>query len=164
MAVEHLLATGRTRIAHVTGPAHHAAAQDRARHTVELLEHSSLEVATGRVHFGEWSEAWGRSAAEAVLRVAPDTDAFFCGNDQIARGVADTLRENGVDVPGKVAIVGYDNWDVMALASRPPLTTIDTDLAEIGRQAALRLLDAIGSRPEPGRHTVPCRLVVRESS
>ncbi|WP_406432660.1 LacI family transcriptional regulator [Streptomyces sp. NBC_00631] len=164
LAIEHLLATGRTRIAHVTGPAHHAAARDRARHTVELLEASSLELATGRVHFGEWSEAWGRRAAEAVLRTAPDTDAFFCGNDQIARGVADALRENGVDVPGRVALVGYDNWDVMALASRPPLTTIDTDLAEIGRQAALRLLDAIADKPEPGRHIVPCRLVVREST
>ncbi|MCX3062286.1 LacI family DNA-binding transcriptional regulator [Streptomyces beihaiensis] len=164
LAVEHLLATGRTRIAHVTGPAHHAAARDRARHTVDLLERNSLELATGRVHFGEWSEAWGRRAAEAVLRTAPDTDAFFCGNDQIARGVADALRENGTDVPGRIAIVGYDNWDIMALACRPPLTTIDTDLTEIGRQAALRLLSAIGSEPHPGLHAVPCRLVVREST
>ncbi|MET8720867.1 LacI family DNA-binding transcriptional regulator [Streptomyces misionensis] len=164
LAVEHLLATGRTRIAHVTGPAHHAAARDRAQHTVELLGDSSLALSTGRVHFGEWSEAWGRRAAEAVLRAAPDTDAFFCGNDQIARGVADRLREGGMDVPGRVAVVGYDNWDVMALACRPPLTTIDTNLAEVGRQAALRLLDAIGGNPAPGVCTVPCRLVVRESS
>jgi LacI family transcriptional regulator len=69
----------------------------------------------------------------------------------------------------------------MALACRPPLTTIDMDLSEIGRIAALRLLEAIdadaetetgteddaGDGEEPGRggvHTVPCRLVVRESS
>ena len=164
LAIEHLLATGRTRIAHITGPAHHAAARDRARHTLELLEQSAMELATGHVHFGEWSEAWGRRAAEAVLRTAPDTDAFFCGNDQIARGVADALRENGLDVPGRVSIVGYDNWDVMALASRPPLTTIDTDLSEIGRRAALLLLDAIDAEPAPGLHSVPCRLVVREST
>jgi len=164
LAIEHLLATGRTRIAHISGPAHHAAARDRAHHTLELLERSSLGLATGRVHFGEWSEAWGRRAAEAVLRTAPETDAFFCGNDQIARGVADALREKGLDVPGQAAIVGYDNWDVMALASRPPLTTIDTDLPEIGRRAALLLLDAIGSMSAPGLHTVPCRLVVREST
>jgi LacI family transcriptional regulator len=164
LAIEHLLATGRTRIAHITGPAHHAAARDRAHHTLELLKHSAIELATGRVHFGEWSEAWGRRAAEAVLRTAPDTDAFFCGNDQIARGVADALRENGRDVPGSVSIVGYDNWDVMALASRPPLTTIDTDLSEVGRRAALLLLDAIDAEPARGLHSVPCRLVVREST
>jgi LacI family transcriptional regulator len=164
LAVEHLLAAGRTRIAHITGPEHHAAARDRARHAVEHLERASLGLSTGRVHHGEWSEAWGRRAADAVLRTAPDTDAFFCGNDQIARGVADALRERGVNVPGDIAVVGYDNWDTMALASRPPLTTIDMDLTEIGRIAALRLLEAIDADPAPGVHTVPCRLIVRESS
>ncbi|MFD4879282.1 LacI family DNA-binding transcriptional regulator [Streptomyces sp. NPDC058420] len=164
LAVEHLLATGRTRIAHVTGPAHHAAARDRARFAGDQLKGAGLELATGRVHFGEWSEAWGRRAADAVLRTAPDTDAFFCGNDQIARGVTDALRERGVGVPADIAVVGYDNWDTMALASRPPLTTIDMSLAEIGRIAALRLLEAIDDDLAPGLHTVPCRLVVRESS
>ncbi|WP_322726045.1 LacI family DNA-binding transcriptional regulator [Streptomyces spongiae] len=164
LAVEHLLASGRTRIAHVTGPEHHAAARDRAHHAVEHLDESGLGLSTGRVHFGEWSEAWGRRAADAVLRTAPDTDAFFCGNDQIARGVADALRERGVNVPADIAVVGYDNWDTMALASRPPLTTVDMNLAEIGRIAALRLLEAIEDEASPGVHTVPCRLVVRESS
>ena len=164
LAIEYLLGSGRRRIAHVTGPAHHAAANDRARHSTELLEQASLELATGRVHFGDWSEAWGRRAAEAVLRAAPDTDAIFCGNDQIARGVTDTLRERGVPVPEQVAVVGYDNWDTMTLAARPPLTTIDVDLVEIGRIAALRLLEAIDTNPSPGLHQVPCRLVVRESA
>ncbi|WP_329406407.1 LacI family transcriptional regulator [Streptomyces sp. NBC_00704] len=164
LAIEHLVSTGRTRIAHVTGPEHHAAARERARFAVEELAGASLEPSTGRIHYGEWSEAWGRRAADAVLRTAPDTDAFFCGNDQIARGVADALRERGVTVPADVAVVGYDNWDTMALASRPPLTTVDTNLAEIGRIAALELLRAIDAEPRPGVHTVPCRLVVRESS
>jgi LacI family transcriptional regulator len=101
-----------------------------------------------------------------VLRAAPDTDAFFCGNDQIARGVAETLREHGVRIPDDIAIVGYDNWDSMALASRPPLTTVDMDLGEIGRIAALRLLVQIdASAPEEaGATTVPCRLIVRDSA
>jgi LacI family transcriptional regulator len=116
------------------------------------------------VHFGDWSEAWGRRAARTVLRAAPDTDAFFCGNDQIARGVTDTLREDGHRVPDDIAVVGYDNWDIMALASRPPLTTIDMNLGEIGRVAALRLLDAIDGRATTGVRTVPCRLVLRESA
>jgi LacI family transcriptional regulator len=162
--VEHLLATGRTRIAHVTGPAHHAAAADRARYAEGVLAEASLELATGKAHFGDWSEAWGRRATDAVLRMDPDTDAFFCGNDQIARGVTDTLRERGISVPDRIAVIGYDNWDTMALASRPPLTTIDVDLMEIGRIAALRLLDAIDDNPSPGIHKIPCRLVVRDSA
>jgi LacI family transcriptional regulator len=164
LAVEHLISSGRRRIAHITGPAHHAAAQHRARLTEDLLAQADLELCGGRVQFGDWSEAWGRRAARAVLRTAPDTDGFFCGNDQIARGVADTLREEGHRVPDDVAVVGYDNWDTMALASRPPLTTIDMNLGEIGRVAALRLLEAIDGTPTTGVQTVPCKLVMRESS
>ncbi|WP_265736792.1 LacI family DNA-binding transcriptional regulator [Actinacidiphila yeochonensis] len=164
LAIDHLLGVGRSRVAHITGPAHHAAARVRAEHAVSHLEQAGLTLATGRVHYGDWSETWGRSAARAVLRTAPDTDAVFCGNDQIARGVTDTLREEGRRVPEDIAVVGFDNWDTMALAARPPLTTIDMDLTEIGRVAALRLLDAINAKPSPGVHTVPCRLIVRGSA
>jgi LacI family transcriptional regulator len=52
----------------------------------------------------------------------------------------------------------------MALAARPPLTTIDMNLAEIGRIAALRLLDAIDGRPSSGSEAVPCKLILREST
>jgi LacI family transcriptional regulator len=99
-----------------------------------------------------------------VLRAAPDTDAFFCGNDQFAGGMTDTLRERGVTVPDRIAVVGYDNWDTMAPASRPPVTTVDVDLTEIGRIAALRLLEAIDSNPAPGLQQDACRLVVRGSA
>ena len=49
---------------------------------------------------------------------APDTDAVFCGSDQVARGVADALREMGHRVPDDIALVGFDNWTVMADASQ----------------------------------------------
>jgi LacI family transcriptional regulator len=114
--------------------------------------------------YGAWSEQWGRQAAQALMRVAPDTEAIFCGSDQIARGVADALRESGRRVPDDVALVGYDNWDVFAASCRPPLTTIDMGLEELGRHAGRLLLDAIEGRPSHGRHTLPCRLVIRESS
>ncbi|WP_405577544.1 LacI family DNA-binding transcriptional regulator [Streptomyces sp. NBC_01190] len=164
LAVEHLISSGRRRIAHVSGPAHHAAARHRARLTEELLGQARLEFAGGQMYFGDWSEAWGRRAARSVLRAAPDTDAFFCGNDQIARGVTDTLREEGHRVPDDIAVIGYDNWDVMALAARPPLTTIDMNLSEIGRIAALRLLGAIDGAATDGVQTVDCRLILRESA
>jgi len=164
LAVEHLIASGRRHIAHVSGPAHHAAAERRAGLTQDLLGRAGYELSGGQVYFGDWSEAWGRRAARTVLRAAPDTDAFFCGNDQIARGVADTLREEGRGVPEDIAVVGYDNWDIMALAARPPLTTVDMNLNEVGRIAALRLLDAIDGSGTPGVTTVPCRLVVRDSA
>ncbi len=52
----------------------------------------------------------------------PDLDSVACGSDPIARDVCDGPREAGRRVPDDIAVVGFDNWDVMALASRPPLT------------------------------------------
>lgn len=130
-----------------------------------MLDDAGLTVAGGRVLFGEWSEDWGRQAATILLRSQPDVDAVFCGSDQIARGVVETLRERGRRIPDDVAIIGFDNWEAMAIGCRPPLTTVDPDLHEVGRVAATNLLGAIeGSPVEPGTHTVPSWLAIRESA
>lgn len=162
-AIEHLLALGRRRIAHITGPEHHHSALVRAAATVETLAEAGVELVQAPL-FGEWSEMWGRQAAGMLLTAAAEFDAVFCGSDQIARGVADTLRQVGRKVPDDVALVGFDNWDVMALGCQPPLTSIDMDLEGLGRSAADLLLGAINGQLSPGRHAQPCRLVVREST
>lgn len=164
MAVAHLLATGRTRIGHITGPERFLAARLRAHGAREVLGEAGLRLPAPGVLHGEWSEEWGRQATHIVLRASPDVDAIFCGSDQIARGVADALRESGRRVPEDIALVGYDNWEVVAPACRPPLTTVDMNLTQLGRYAAEKLLAAIDGRPARGLHTLPCELVVREST
>ncbi|WP_173133894.1 LacI family DNA-binding transcriptional regulator [Kibdelosporangium persicum] len=162
-AIDHLLAVGRRRIAHITGPEHHHSATVRAAAAADRLAEAGLGLA-GPPLFGEWSENWGRQAAKIVLSGDNEIDAIFCGSDQIARGVADAVRASGRRIPEDVALVGFDNWDVMALGSQPPLTSVDMDLEKLGRTAAELLLAAIGGRPSPGRHTNPCRLVIRGST
>jgi LacI family transcriptional regulator, galactose operon repressor len=164
LAIEHLVALGRRHIGHLTGPRTHQAARVRADAAAEALREAGLALSGGNVHFGQWSEEWGRQAAHILLRAAPDTDAIFCGSDQIARGAADHLREAGHRVPDDVALVGFDNWDVMATASRPPLTTVDRNLHTLGRTAAQHLLAAIDGNPNPGAHLIAPSLVVREST
>jgi LacI family transcriptional regulator len=90
-------------------------------------------------------------------------DAIFCGNDQIARGVADALRERGVAVPETVSLVGFDNWEIMAEATRPSLTSVDMNLKELGREAGRKLLGLIAGERHRGVHRLPCTLVIRES-
>ncbi|MGZ8649017.1 MAG: LacI family DNA-binding transcriptional regulator [Solirubrobacteraceae bacterium] len=165
LAVRHLLRTGRTHVAHVTGPQRHLSAVLREAGMRAALAADGKDFAAGGALWGEWSEAWGRDAGQILLRSAEPFDAVFCGSDQIARGVADTLRESGCRVPEDVALVGFDNWDVMATACRPPLTTIDPNLAELGRVAAGKLLHAIeGGTLEQGRLLLPCDLVIRQST
>lgn len=164
LAARHLMATGRTRIGHVTGPQRFQAARRRAQGLTTALASAGLSPA-GEILYGQWSEEWGRQGADVLLHAAPDVDAIFCGSDQIARGVAETLRERGRRVPEDVALVGFDNWEPMALGCRPPLTTVDMNLGEIGRMAARHLLDVIAGKPATGGVTiVPASLVLREST
>jgi LacI family transcriptional regulator len=158
--VRHLLSLGRRRIAHVTGPATHRSASSRAAATVE----TAAGALVGEPMHGEWSERWGRHAVDVLLRSEAEVDAITCGSDQIARGVCDRLRDLGRSVPEDIAVTGYDNWSVMALASRPPLTTVDLELEELGRRTAQLLLEAIAGTGYPGLVEMPTRLVTREST
>jgi LacI family transcriptional regulator len=161
MLADHLLSIGRTRVAYVAGPEHHAAAVRRATAAAGRLGEHLVQPPL----YGEWSERWGRQAVDLLVRAAGDFDGIACGSDQIARGVCDRLRELGRAVPDDVAVTGFDDWDVMALASRPPLTTIDLRLEELGRLAGRALLDLIaGRRPAQDELVLSPTLIIREST
>lgn len=160
LAVEHLQALGRSRILHITGPEDYLAVRVRAKAYCERAG------ADAEVLYGDWSEEWGHEAIEQVFsRQDEKPDAIFCGNDEIARGVIDALRDKGVAVPRDVAVVGFDNWEVISRQTRPPLTTVDMELKEIGRRAGLAILSLTkGEAVETGITRLPCRLVERQSS
>ncbi|CCV06190.1 Transcriptional regulator, LacI family [Mesorhizobium metallidurans STM 2683] len=166
LAVEHFCRLGKKRIAHVSGPSGFAVVHARAQAYRDVLIERGLPVIEPLL--GAWSEAWGHEAvgklfgAKAGREGAPD--AVFCGNDQIARGVIDALRERGIGVPDDVGVIGFDNWEIVAEATRPPLSSVDMNLAALGREAGLALLSLVGGKPaEPGIRKLPCRLVVRQS-
>jgi LacI family transcriptional regulator len=165
LATGHLASIGRRRIAHITGPERFEAVTLRRRGYFGALAEAGLPQLDGYYLSGPWSEAWGRDAVAALFDGRMETpDALFCGNDQIARGAAEALRERNIAVPAQVAIVGFDNWEVMATAARPPLTSIDMNLEEMGRQAGEHLLAMIGGKHEVGVRRLPCTLVVRQST
>lgn len=163
LAGEHLLGLGRRKIAHITGPRSFDAARRRAAGLTMALSTHDISPA-GDPYYGEWTETWGRQATQVVLRAHPDVDAIHCGSDLIARGAADALRDARRSVPGDVALTGTDNWALIAGGCRPPLTSVDMGLHEIGRTAAERLLEAIDGRARHSVEHVPCHLVVRAST
>ncbi|AZZ51774.1 LacI family DNA-binding transcriptional regulator [Rathayibacter festucae] len=164
LAVSHLLALGRRRIAYISGPQKHLAARLRYAGMLDELAAAGVAAEDVTAMWGSWSEAWGRQAASILIRDGRPYDAVFCGSDQIARGVVEQLQEDGVRVPEDVSVVGFDNWDVMALASRPPLTTVDPRLDELGRLAAESVLAMLGGEQRRGVLPHECELVVREST
>jgi LacI family transcriptional regulator len=67
-------------------------------------------------------------------------------------------------VPEDVSVVGFDNWEIVAAATRPPLTTVDMNLKQLGREAGRLILALAGGQiVEPGIRKLPCQLVVRQS-
>lgn len=164
MAVEHLIAMGRTRIAHITGPVDFEAVTLRHQGYRQALEHAGLPELDGFYRNGKWSEKWGREAVELLFAGGQIPDALFCGSDQIARGASDALRERGLSVPEDVAVVGFDNWDVMTLAARPPLSSVDMNLRALGHAAGERLIAMIAGERLKGVERLACSLVVRRSS
>ena len=99
-----------------------------------------------------------------LLAQAPDTDAVFCINDDLALGVLFECQRRQIPVPGKIAIVGFNDMEFMANAV-PSLTSVRTNRYEMGRKAVTMLTEAIeGRRPEAPIIDLGFELMVRASS
>ncbi|MDR1824724.1 MAG: LacI family transcriptional regulator [Bifidobacteriaceae bacterium] len=164
LAVDHLIACGRSRIGVITGDPGYGASQERVRGALDALHDSGLAMVGDQALFGAWNQDWGRAAAAALLDRHPDLDGLVCGSDQIALGVLDVLGERGVTVPRDISVIGHDNWEVLSAFSRPPLTSIDMNLEELGRRAAARLVEAMNGTPAEGREVIAPRLALRKST
>ena len=165
LAIEHLLSQGRKRIAHIAGPERFDAVRLRRSGYVRALNSAGISYDPAIYLSGPWSETWGRDAVARLFDGSVKRpDAIFCDNDQLARGATEALRERGISIPQDVAIVGFDNWEVMTLASRPQLTSVDMNLSTLGREAGEALLAIMSGQPMQGVRRLPCSLIIRESS
>lgn len=106
----------------------------------------------------------GVQMLDALLRQAPDCDAVFCCNDDLAQGVLFECQRRGIAVPGQLAVAGFNDLAASAWIN-PRLTTIATPRYEIGHAAAGMLLQLIeGTVPAPAQLDLGFSLVVREST
>jgi DNA-binding LacI/PurR family transcriptional regulator len=155
LATAHLLDLGHRDVRHLAGPKDWTEAD--ARMQGFLLEVSDRDLHLLAPVLGDWTADFGYRAGYELLR-RRDATAFFCANDQMALGLMHAARDLGLDVPRDVSIVGYD--DVPEAAHLwPPLSTVRTDFAELGRRCVRVLTGAA----EPGSASPP-RLVVRGST
>ena len=141
--LNHLYGSGRRRIAMITGPAWLPCA------TRPVDAYRDLMAATGspvRLVPGDFSVHSGRRAAVEILRRWPDTDAVYAISDAPALGVLAALGGSGVDVPGDVAVAGFDDIPFATL-SAPALTTATHPVSRIATAAAEAVLSGRSAPP-----------------
>ena len=160
-AVDHLVALGHRRIAHIDGGRAPGAAERRRGYRRAMHRHRlDAEV---RIVPGGLTEDDGAAATRARLNGGPPT-AVAVFNDRCATGVLDVLRRAGLAVPADISVVGYDD-SRLARLSHVDLTTVAQDTDSLSTLAVARAIDRLNGAPVTQREiVVPPRLVVRSTT
>jgi DNA-binding LacI/PurR family transcriptional regulator len=161
LATEHLIASGRSQVATVTGPLDMGAGQDRLAGYRQAIEASGSPVDETLVSVGDFTIAGGYAATVLLLERRPDVDAIFAASDLAAIGALRALRRAGRKVGEDVAVLGFDDIPA-AVEQEPPLSTVRQPIAALGSTMTRLLLDRIDGRDRLPRQTVlPVELVIR---
>jgi LacI family transcriptional regulator len=162
-ATNYLLSQGRTRIGYIRGPARYVVTHERFAGYRDALQHAGREPLKELVSEGDFSIGGGALAAREILASAPD--AIMAATDLMAIGALKEMRSRGIEVPGAVALVGFDDIALASLVD-PPLTTIEQPTRELGRQAAEILIACArsGEIMKPTRVIMPGRLIIRQTT
>ncbi|WP_243227332.1 LacI family DNA-binding transcriptional regulator [Microbacterium sp. CIAB417] len=159
LATRHLIQLGHRWIYHLAGPQDWIEAEARMRGFLE--EMSANDVPTTAPILGDWTAEFGYYAGRELLRVR-DFTAVFASNDQMALGLLHAIRDEGLDVPGDISVVGFDDIPESA-HFWPPLTTVRQDFADLGRRCVDILLGPADGSDAVVAPIVP-ELIVRGST
>jgi len=160
LATKHLINQGHRGIYHLAGPQDWIEAEARMRGFLE--EMSASDIPTTAPILGDWTADFGYYAGRELLRVR-DFTAIFSSNDQMALGLIHAIRDEGLEVPRDISIVGFD--DIPEAAHFwPPLTTVRQDFVELGRRCVDILLGPVDPNHESAPATIMPELIVRSST
>lgn len=164
--VDHFVARGLTRIAFIGGDTtRDTRGADRRAGFIAAMQAQGLD-ATRLIAVGAppISMREGAMAMGGLLDTLPDTEAVICVSDLSAFGALTECQRRGVDVPGRLWIAGFGDYEIAGIAV-PPLTTINPFPREIGAQAAALILDVLDGRQDaPARIAISPELLIRQSS
>jgi LacI family transcriptional regulator len=167
LATEHLIASGRTRIAHLRGPAN-SVAQQRLEGFTDTMRQHGLEVPPKYISAKPQDanqRKSGREAMKRLLALKPPPQAVFCFNDAIALGAIEAAGDAGIEVPRDIAIIGCGNYHFDDTL-RVPLSSIEQGSAAMGRRLAELILKIVATKHTlpPTRTILKPELVIRQSS
>src|SRR3954467_1772401 len=165
IATRHLLELGHRRVALIGDPPPEFRfdwSRDRTRGYQLALAAAGIEVRDEYVREGTRLPQVARAIAAELLSLPERPTAVFAASDTQAIGVLEAARALGIDVPGDLSVIGFDDIEVAAYVG---LTTVRQPLVESGRRGAKVLLDTLAGRPvEPLCELLPLELVARNTT
>ncbi|WP_089681079.1 LacI family DNA-binding transcriptional regulator [Catalinimonas alkaloidigena] len=164
-ATEHLILSGRKRIAVVSNSPSLSITDERLEGYYAALERYDLTADASLVRHCGFREEDIRRNVESLLHLSPRPDAIFTTSDRLALTTLATLQENRVAIPVEVALVGFTNLQVAHLLS-PAMTTVMQPAFEMGRTGAELLLDVIAGKSVVKNEVqkLPTQLIPRAST
>lgn len=157
-AVEHLVKSGRRKVATIAGLQDMGVGVDRLTGYQKAIGSKAQLIA-----YGDWGEASGTEAMRELIARDPAIDAVFVASDLMAAGALRALRELGRRVPDDVAVVGFEDSPIAAQTD-PPLTTVYQPVEEMGRQMVQLLLARMRGDDDPSHVLLDTHLVQRSST
>ena len=161
--VRHLIEAGYQQVAFISGPKTNFDAQQREKgYRAAMAKHAPGVPLT--IVDGDFTEESGYRAGRELLAKKPRPQAVFAANDMMAIGCLFALKEAGIDVPGDIALAGFDDI-LIARYVTPPLSTVQVRIADLGRIALERLAALLHptDKTPASVDTLGCDIVIRES-
>ena len=163
-ATRHLLTQGHKEIAYISGPMTWGDAQDRLSGHKRALHESGIQFDERLLIEGDYMVPSGYRSMTALFERDITFTAVVCGNDEMAVGASDVVRERGLSIPSDLSIIGFDNVRWAQFLS-PKLTTMDYPIRDMGRMAARWVLQRVyGEKDIKIQSFFEPTLVVREST
>ena len=163
-ATNYLISQGHEKIAMIYGQESSLLTKDREHGYRAAMRQANLPIEKGWVVEGELTIDGARQATRNLINHEQRPTAIFCANDEMAIGCLHEVKSAGMNVPGDLSIVGFDDIRY-AEVTDPPLTTIGQPAEEIGERVMYRLCRRIegSSNANSAAEIVPHKLVIRQS-
>lgn len=166
MVIEHLVAQGCKRIAHIAGFSHTRIYKNRIRGYRDALEKFGLPIEDSLIVESNLRIEDGRKIMKQLLELKERPDAVYAAGDYAALGALQVMQENNIHVPDDMALVGFSNEPFTSLVT-PSISTIEQHSEQIGQIAAKTLLKRIETKNKNvslNKLILQPELIVRASS
>jgi LacI family transcriptional regulator len=168
-AMNYLTGLGHRRIGYITGRMELVSSNQRLHGYKDGLAAASIPLNEDLIEIGDFSTEMAVICTRKLLSLPERPTAIFAANDMSAMGVYQAARELGLQIPGDLSVIGFDNLHEAAHLN-PPLTTIDQSLEKMGIIAMEMLVELVKGKSLPinpaqegNLHKIPTQLVIRDS-